>query len=180
MVRFGGPAPAARYPESVRRTRILVIVMLAVLLTGCTRAGDPIDLPPPIEFETQISDQINNLRSAEGLPRLELNECMANHARERAVALPGAADVPRGELPADCGDFDYAGENVSRSDQSADEVVATWAASELQLPNLVDPKFEQMGVGCLGVSAVDTTRIVRDDEQQAGMVCSVIFQGYAD
>lgn len=147
-------------------------------MAGCSRAGEPVDLPQPQEYEAGVFDQINALRLAEGLPRLTHNECMAEHARERAVKLPGAAEVPREDLPADCGDFDYAGENVSRSDQPAHEVVATWAANDFQYPNLVDPLFVQAGVGCLGVSASNTTRVVEGDEQQAGMVCSVIFQGY--
>ena len=163
----------------------LAVATLAVMaaaiatLTGCSRAGEPVDLPSPLDYESEILDQINAIRITEGLPRLAHNDCMADHARDRATVLPGAADVPREELPADCGDFDYAGENVSRSDQTAHAVVATWAENALQYPNLVDPLFEQVGVGCLGVSASDTTRVVEGDEEQAGMVCSVIFQGFA-
>lgn len=156
----------------------VVTTASALVLSGCSRSGEPVDLPQPADYANQIFDQINVLRIAEGLPRLTANDCIADHARDRAVMLPGAADVPRHELPADCGDFDYAGENVSRSDQPAHEVVATWADNELQYPNLVDPQFEQVGVGCLGVSASDTTRVVEGDEEQAGMACSVIFQGY--
>lgn len=156
----------------------IVTVVSAAALTGCSRSGEPVDLPQPVDYEAQVLDQINAIRIAEGVPRLSHNDCMADHARERATVLPGAADVPRDELPADCGEFDYAGENVARSDQPAAEVVATWADNELQYPNLVDPLFEQVGVGCLGVSASDTTRVVEGDEEQAGMVCSVIFQGF--
>lgn len=155
----------------------VVTAASALVLSGCSRAGEPVDLPQPADYETQVFDQINALRISEGLPRLTHSDCMADHARERAVVLPGAVDVPRDELPADCGDFDYAGENVARSDQPAHEVVATWAENDFQYPNLVDPLFEQAGVGCLAVSATDTTRVVEGDEEQAGMVCSVIFQG---
>ena len=167
----------------MKRTLLAALTVVtaasALVLSGCSRAGEPVDLPQPADYETQVLDQINALRIAEGVPRLTHNDCMADHARDRATVLPGAADVPREELPADCGDFDYAGENVARSDQSAAEVVATWAANELQYPNLVDPQFEQVGVGCLGISASETTRVVEGDEEQAGMVCSVIFQGFA-
>lgn len=167
----------------MKRTLLAALTVVtaasALVLSGCSRAGEPVDLPQPVDYEAQVFDQINALRIAEGVPRLTHNDCMADHARDRATVLPGAADVPREELPADCGDFDYAGENVARSDQSAAEVVATWAANELQYPNLVDPQFEQVGVGCLGISASETTRVVEGDEEQAGMVCSVIFQGFA-
>lgn len=172
-------------PRAPRTPRTRIVPALAALLAagatalaGCSRAGEPVDLPQPPDYEQQIFDQINALRIAEGVPRLTHSDCMADHARDRATVLPGAADVPREELPADCGDFDYAGENVARSDQPAHEVVATWADNELQYPNLVDPLFEQAGVGCLGVSAAETTRVVQGDEEQAGMVCSVIFQGF--
>ena len=146
--------------------------------TGCAMR-EPVDLPQPAEFESQLLDQINALRLEQGASRLQASDCMAAHARERAAGLPGAEEVPRDELPADCGDFDYAGENVSRSDQPAHEVVDTWAQDDLQSPNLVDPLFEQAGVGCVGVAFDDTNRPAEGDEEIAGMACSVIFQGYA-
>ncbi len=136
-------------------------------------------MPPPHEFEQELLDQINAMRLGQGRARLEPNDCLQVHARERAGRLPGADDAPTDELPADCGDFDYAGENVSRSDQTAAEVVDTWAADELQLPNLVDPRFLDAGVGCVGVAFDDTDRVAQPGEDVAGMACSVIFQGYA-
>lgn len=151
--------------------------ILALTTAGCTSSTDPVDLPPVSDFEEQMLDQINALRIEQGVGRLQASECMAEHARERAAQLPGAVEVPREELPADCGDFDYAGENVSRSDQAANEVVDTWAQDENQLPNLVDPLFEEAGVGCVGVAAADTTRPAEPGEEVAGMACSVIFQG---
>ncbi|MFW2512341.1 CAP domain-containing protein [Demequina sp. SO4-13] len=137
-------------------------------------------MPAPAEYEQQLLDQINAMRVQEGVGRLTTSDCMTGHARDRAADLPGAETVPREELPADCGDFDYAGENVSRSDQSAAEVVDTWAADDLQLPNLIDPLFERAGVGCVGVSFEDTNRAVEPGEEIAGMACSVIFQGYVE
>lgn len=155
-------------------------LLAAATLAGCNPPADPVDLPPTAEFEDQLLDQINALRLTEGLNRLDASDCMAEHARTRAAQLPGAVDVPRDELPADCGDFDYAGENVSRSDQMAAEVVDAWASEETQEPNLVDPLFVEAGVGCVGVAAADTTRVAEGGEEIAGMACSVIFQGYSE
>ena len=157
----------------------LVVTTLAVAgLAGCNQASTPVDLGQPHQYEAAMLDQINALRIREGTSRLDSNACLTAHARERATQLPGATTVPDEPLPTDCGDFDYAGENVSRSDQPAHQVVATWADNDLQYPNLVDPQFEQAGVGCVGVSAADTTRAAEGDEGHAGMACSVIFQGY--
>ncbi|WP_159450134.1 CAP domain-containing protein [Demequina sp. NBRC 110056] len=141
---------------------------------------EPVDLPEPEQFEQELLDQINALRLEQGQVRLEEDACIQDHARTRAAQLPGAEDVPRDDLPADCGDFDYAGENVSRSDQTAAEVVDTWAADELQYPNLVDPLFTTAGVGCVGVAFDDTGRVAEPGEDLAGMACSVIFQGYTE
>ncbi|WP_297082103.1 CAP domain-containing protein [uncultured Demequina sp.] len=168
-----------------RRTFRTLVAAASALLTaaavaGCSNAVDPVELPSTEQFEQELLDQINALRVTEGLAGLDASECMAQHARERATQLPGAVDVPRDELPADCGDFDYAGENVSRSDQSAAEVVDAWAAQETQRPNLVDPLFVEAGVGCVGVAAADTTRVAEEGEDVAGMACSVIFQGTAE
>ncbi|MFW7413874.1 CAP domain-containing protein [Demequina sp. SO4-18] len=140
----------------------------------------PVDMPAPADFEAQLLDQINALRIERGAGRLATSDCMTDHARARAAALPGAEQAPREDLPADCGDFDYAGENVSRSDQSAAEVVDTWAADDMQLPNLIDPLFERAGVGCVGVSFDNTNFAAEPGEEIAGMACSVIFQGYTE
>lgn len=150
-----------------------------MFLAGCTQSSDAVDLPAAADFEGAILDQVNALRFADDVTQLEANECLAAHARERAAQLPGAVEAPLEDLPADCGDFDYAGENISRSDQTAAEVVATWAANETQQPNLVDPSFEVAGVGCVAVAAADNSRVAEDGEDVAGMACSVIFQGFA-
>ncbi len=174
--------PATRTRAATRTTRTLALILAtasaAMTLTGCAMR-EPVDLPAPAQFEAQLFDEINALRIAEGKPRLADSTCMADQARDRAAQLPGAEEPPREDLPADCGEFGYAGENVSRSDQNAAQVVATWAADDIQYPNLVDEGFTHAGVGCVGVSFEDTNRPVEGDEELAGMACSVIFQGPA-
>ena len=168
------------YPRVVpTRVAVFSLVLAAsALLSACTTSSDAVDLPDSSSFESQILDQVNALRFADDVPQLDENDCLAAHARERAATLPGAVEPPREDLPADCGDYDYAGENVSRSDQSAAEVVDSWAADETQQPNLVDPAFEVAGVGCVPVAAADNARVAEDGEDVAGMACSLIFQGY--
>ena len=168
-----------RAPLRAARAAV-VTVASALMLAGCMTTADPVDLPDATAFEDEILDQINALRLADGVGRVTANDCLADHARDRATQLPGAVDVPREELPADCGDYDYAGENVSRSDQTAAQVVATWAAEPTQAPNLTDALFEVAGVGCVPVAAADTTRVAEAGEEVAGMACSVIFQGYSE
>lgn len=161
----------------MRRTAaVLGALVTASALAGCAMR-EPVDLPAPDVFEAQLLDEINALRIGVGAPRLQDDSCMAGHARDRAAALPGADAAPREDLPADCGDFDYAGENVSRSELTAGQVVSTWAEDDLQYPNLVDEGFTHAGVGCVGVSFEDSNRAAEQGEELAGMACSVVFQG---
>lgn len=164
------------------RRRLLALASLASLaaltLAACAPSSEAVDLPAASDFEAQILEQVNALRFDQNVDRLEASECLADHARERAVGLLGAVEAPTEDLPADCGDYDYAGENVSRSDQTAAEVVDTWAAEQTQAPNLTDPAFEIAGVGCVPVASADNTRVAEDGEGVAGMACSLIFQGY--
>ncbi|WP_062136381.1 CAP domain-containing protein [Demequina aestuarii] len=155
---------------------LLGALVSASALAGCAMR-EPVDLPAPESFEAQLLDEINALRIGVGAPRLQADSCMAGHARDRAATLPGAESAPREDLPADCGDFDYAGENVSRSELTPGQVVSTWAEDDLQYPNLVDEGFTHAGVGCVGVSFEDSNRPADLDEELAGMACSVVFQG---
>jgi len=150
----------------------------ALVLAGCAQR-EPVDLPEPDVFEHQLLDEINALRFAEGESRLDANGCLADIARERAATLPGAETVPRDDLSGECGDFGYAGENISRAELGPAAVVEEWASDDLQRPNLVDPGFTDAGVGCVGVAFEDTTRVAEDGEELAGMACSVVLMGPA-
>ncbi|WP_084079132.1 CAP domain-containing protein [Demequina sp. NBRC 110057] len=156
-----------------------MVLTAAAALTACTQSSAAVDLPSAAEFETQVLDQVNALRFAENVSSLELSDCLVGHARSRAASLPGATEVPQEDLPADCGDYDYAGENIARSDQSPSQVVDMWAGEATQQPNLVDPAFVVAGVGCVPVAAADNSRVAEGDEDVAGMACSMIFQGYS-
>ncbi|WP_061961562.1 CAP domain-containing protein [Demequina flava] len=159
--------------------RIVPVLALAVALSGCTVSSSTVQLPPAGEFEDEVFAAVNALRLESGVDRLDGSSCLDEYAVARAALLPGAVDVPRQDLPADCGDYDYAGENVSRSDQLPAEVVETWAGNEGQYPNLIDPAFEVAGVGCVPVAARDNTEIAEGDDEVGGMACSMIFMGYA-
>ncbi len=165
------------HPPTRTRARITTLTLTAALALVACDAPEPVDLPEPAQFEQQVLDEINAIRLAQNKPRLTNSPCMADHARVRAEKLPGAVEPPRDDLPADCGDFGYAGENVSRSEQNAAQVVSTWATDELQRPNLVDEGFTHAGVGCVGVSFADSIRVAEPGAELAGMACSVIFQG---
>ncbi|WP_161794226.1 CAP domain-containing protein [Demequina sediminicola] len=162
------------------RTTVASALMLgaAVALTGCTQSSDSVELPAAGEFASEVFATVNAMRVEEGVDLLQRSACLDAYAEERAALLPGSVNVPREDLPADCGDYDYAGENVSRSDQTAVEVVDTWAGNTNQYPNLVDPQFEIAGVGCVPVSAADNSEVAQGDEAIGGMACSMIFLGY--
>ncbi len=171
-------SPSAPYPRGVFR-RLALASAAALALAACAPSSEAVDLPDSTAFENQILEQVNVLRFDQNVNRLDPSDCLADHARERAVGLLGAVEAPTEDLPADCGDYDYAGENVSRSDQTATEVVETWAGEDTQAPNLVDEQFEIAGVGCVPVAAADNTRVAEDGEGVAGMACSIIFQGFS-
>lgn len=161
-----------------RKTAIALAATGVLVLTGCTQSSSSVDLPSAAEYERELLGAVNALRVEEGVAVLRASECLSDHARDRAAQLPGAVEVPRDDLPADCGDYDYAGENVSRSDQIPVEVVDQWASNSTQYPNLVDPAFEIAGVGCVPVSAADNSEVATGDDAVGGMACSMIFQGY--
>lgn len=163
----------------MRRRTVAVVAVGALLLAGCTQSSSSVDLPSAADYETELLGAVNALRVEEGVAVLQTSECLSGHARDRAAQLPGAVEVPREDLPADCGDYDYAGENVSRSDQIPVDVVDQWASNSTQYPNLVDPAFEIAGVGCVPVSAADNSEVATGDDSVGGMACSMIFQGYA-
>ncbi|MFV0634931.1 CAP domain-containing protein [Demequina sp.] len=159
----------------LRAASILALVTGASALTGCT-GPQPADIPDPATYEAQLLEQINALRLPNGRDRLAANDCLTAHARERAQQLPGAQSAPEQDLPHDCGG-DYLGENISRSDLLPADVTDAWASDDLQRPNLLDPLFTTVGVGCVGVALEDTSRVALDGEDLASMACSVIFQG---
>ncbi|WP_161794555.1 CAP domain-containing protein [Demequina globuliformis] len=159
--------------------RLVPVFVVVAVLAGCTQSSSSVELPPADDFAQDVFDAVNALRLDEGIDRLDDSGCLADYAVARASLLPGAVDVPRQDLPADCGDYDYAGENVSRSDQTAVEVVDTWAANDTQYPNLVDPAFDVAGVGCVPVSAANNSEVAAAGEEIGGMACSMIFLGHA-
>lgn len=167
-----------RTASSVVRAALAAAVV-ATAVTGCA-FREPVELPEPDSFARQVFDEINELRRNQSVAMLTWDDCLAGQATERAERLPGAESVPRDDLDAECGNWDYAGENMSRADVLPGEVVSTWAEQDTQYPNLVDPLFVVAGVGCAGVAFDDTGRVAEPGEELAGMGCSVIFMGHSE
>jgi uncharacterized protein YkwD len=110
-----------------------------------------------------LVEKTNDARSAEGLPTLDWSECAAAAARERATALVGEelAHEPLGDVIERCAPGGRAAENLVESEPDAVAVVEAWMASAGHRNNIVDPVWDEIGVGCRSTAT--------------GMVCSQLF-----
>jgi uncharacterized protein YkwD len=61
---------------------------------------------------------------------------------------PATGVNPVWELVASCYQYSRAGENLSRGYQSAERTHKAFMESETHRRNIVDPRFDHMGVGC--------------------------------
>ena len=160
------------------RSRLLAGVLAGVLtasgaLTGCgaeqtppaTPAPVATNLDDPVAYAAEVVVATNEARAAEGLDELEVADCAAQAAAERARALVGVAELTHAPLDGamrDCG-VEQAAENLSRASAPAQDVVEAWLGSPGHRNNLLDPSLLQIGVAC-----------VPDED---ALLCSQVFLG---
>lgn len=120
----------------------------------------------PVAYATQIVGETNNVREAQGLPRLAGSKCAQDAALQRAWALIGKSELTHGPLAGvitGCKPATTAAENLSRAAASPPAVVDAWMGSPGHRSNLLDPTLTEIGVGC-----------VLDGK---AMLCSQVFLG---
>ena len=123
------------------------------------------NLDDPVAYAAEVVVATNDARATEGLAELEVADCAAQAAAERARALVGVAELTHAPLDGamrDCG-VEQAAENLSRASAPAQDVVEAWLGSPGHRNNLLDPTLDEIGVAC-----------VPDD---AALLCSQVFLG---
>ncbi|WP_062521745.1 CAP domain-containing protein [Demequina silvatica] len=144
------------------------LAMGVALLTGCS-AGPT----PPEDLARELFDVSNDARVEAGLTPLKWNECLASKAAERAEPFATDPDLEHDVLVSTCHEGAKAGENLSRTDVSAEEVVELWMGSAGHRANILDADFTIGAVACVEADPLP-------DGGDSGMrACSQLFEGAA-
>jgi uncharacterized protein YkwD len=91
-------------------------------------------------------------------PRLRWDDCLAEAARRRAVTMvrqryfdhqdPQTGIKPAWDLVKACHRCQYAGENLTRGDETPELLHEVLMQSARHRQNILEPKYRMMGVGC--------------------------------
>lgn len=109
-----------------------------------------------------VVDLVNAERAKEGLApyrvSLRLHEAALGHARDLASGPESGHAGSDGSDPSMRADrvgyrWSWIGENVAAGQRSPAEVVAGWMASPPHRHNVLDPRFEEVGVGYVSKDA---------------------------
>lgn len=116
-----------------------------------------------IEMDQEKIDrphQIFNLTNQDREKKLEWNECLATTAKKKAEEMfyqnyfdhknPTTETVVAWEWIANCypDGYQYAGENLGMDFETAFVIHDAWMNSPKHKENIIDEKYEEMGVGC--------------------------------
>ncbi len=115
--------------------------------------GDAIDgsLINPNTFEEECLYYVNQYRQSAGLKPLKLSKELSYAASIRAREIVRVFDHKRPN-GTDCfsvlsqGQYRYAGENIACNYSTAEKVVVGWMDSPGHRANILDPRFEEMGI----------------------------------
>ncbi len=133
--------------------------------------------PGVLGYATNISPQTiveltNRQRNREGVSSLVINEKLNRAAREKAADMFNknywAHYAPDGTTPwifiknADY-NYIYAGENLARNFNDSDAVVRAWMASATHRENILNPKYQDIGVAVVNgyLNGEETTLVVQ-------------------
>lgn len=137
-------------PPSRRASTATLAVALTLALAGCSAsAADPATAAGGEVLARELFDLTNAERAQAGEEPLVWSDCLAAFAAERARPFIADPDLAHDVLVAPCTDGVSAGENLSRSDRTAPEVVDAWMGSAGHRANLLSPDFAAVGVACL-------------------------------
>jgi uncharacterized protein YkwD len=169
------------------RLRALLGIAI-VVLAGCSSADPsesivnsvPAQLGSPDDFAHTLFDLVNAQRESAGVAPLEWSDCLADEAQPRAEHVLGEDILSHEPLAATCTERVKAGENLSRTWRSADEVVGLWMDSAGHKQNILDPDFVTSGIACVPYSYADPSVVAQGDDPVGGMACSQLFEGAAN
>ena len=147
--------------------RLTILALLFVpLLTVASAGADPTPLPPYPLVKDQVDSrpvlhekalQLYDCARREN-NRLRWDECLADQALRRAKDMvkrnyfshhpPKSDHNPAWDLIASCHKFQYAGENLAKGDRPAKTIHETLMKSPGHRRNILDRRFQLLGVGC--------------------------------
>lgn len=146
---------------------IFQLVLSSVLLVNPRVLGFAAQIPPE-----RIVELTNQERAKVGAPPLTLNSALSEAALRKAGDMFAfnywAHNSPSGRDPwsffTEVGyRYLYAGENLARDFANPEGVVAAWMASPTHRDNLLNPKYQEMGVAVIDgtLGGVETTLVVQ-------------------
>ncbi|WP_062388004.1 CAP domain-containing protein [Demequina iriomotensis] len=146
--------------------RAVALAGAALLLAGCSSTP-----PPPDELAREMFDLANEERVAEGVAPVEWSDCLEEKALERAEPFIDNPQLEHDVLVSTCHEGAKAGENLSRADLPAADVVDAWMNSAGHRMNLLDADFTIAAVGCVAADP-------GPEGQDSGMrACSFLYEG---
>ena len=142
-----------------------VAALVAVALGSCASAGDAVGVKNPTTVHARVVQLVNVARSQDrkcgserfkAAPPLtasrQLDEAAVRHAQDMARKnyfdhRGSDGSQPRDRVLRAGYQFQLTGENIALGPESAEEVVAGWLASPGHCSNIMDARFQNIGVG---------------------------------
>ncbi|MDN4475401.1 CAP domain-containing protein [Demequina sp. SYSU T00192] len=147
------------------------VALLAGVFAASALAGCSTPPTPPEELAREMFDLSNAQREEAGLAPLTWSDCLADKAAERAAPFVDSAELEHEVLVSSCHEGAKAGENLSRTDLSAADVVDLWMGSAGHRANILDSEFTIGAVACVAAAP-------NPDGGDSGVrACSQLFEG---
>lgn len=147
---------------------------MVLALAACTE--EPADLTDPEGYARQLFDLSNEERVEQGEEPLVWSDCLAGKAEPRAKKTLTTAELEHELLTEDCHGGDLLGENLSRSDNTPQQVVDAWMGSSGHRANIVSSDFRASGIACVAFIADGPVEPGTPNDLGAGMACSQLFE----
>lgn len=153
------PRPSNNYRARLLQEKILLFFILFFFSAGLAMSFVKTSFPSVLGISSDISNQqllilTNQQRQNNSLPPLtdnsELDQAAANKASDMFAKDYWAHDAPDGTTPwsfikAAGYNYVYAGENLARGFNSAQDVVNAWMASPEHRQNILSPHYQNVG-----------------------------------
>jgi uncharacterized protein YkwD len=131
-----------------------VLTFIAALVTSIALVAEPVAADPVSDEHTFVA-KINALRAAHGMRPVETNAALTNAARVWAYAMANDGYIShRRDLSVGApSDWEFLGENVGVGGD-VHSLHDAFVASPTHLANLLNPRFDSVGIGVVQVGSV--------------------------
>jgi uncharacterized protein YkwD len=136
----------------MRRNAIAVIIavplLLGALVVAIPRVSGAFTTPEPPSAEADFVRRVNDLRSAEGVSELRVDEELEGQARIWAAKMAEEGEISHADSLATglTSDWSKLGENVGMGTDVAN-VQKAFVESPSHFANILDPSYTHIGVG---------------------------------